>query len=257
MATPQNIPESNDAGSGSKIGELIRYLRIRNGFAQSELAEKLDINSSYISRIEKGDRRPSPKLLVKLATTLQYPYKNLAIAAGILDESVELAADTVPSPGSIPLLNEIVKTLNKSKPGASLQKPTSKEIPVFDSVPAGLLKESNIVEAYADVEKIVITEEELNFDPQAFALIVSGDSMIEAGILDGDVLIISPSTRVKDGDIGVVQINSELTCVKRIFFEGDSMILQPANSRYKPMIVKYPAEVEILGKVILVRRKIY
>jgi len=52
-----------------------------------------------------------------------------------------------------------------------------------------------------------------------------------------------------------VQINRRETTVKIVYFEGDNLLLQPANTQYKPMLLKYPDEVEILGRVILVRRK--
>ena len=84
-----------------------------------------------------------------------------------------------------------------------------------------------------------------------FALIVRGDSMLEAGILDGDMVVVSPSTPVGPGEIGVVQVNRRTTTLKRIYVEEKGVLLQPANSSYKPEMVTYPDEVEILGKVIL------
>ncbi|MDQ3023677.1 MAG: hypothetical protein M3R04_04710 [bacterium] len=132
-----------------------------------------------------------------------------------------------------------------------------REIPIYDSVPAGIFKESNVVETHAGVEKLVLTEEELGRDPNAFALVVRGDSMVDAGILDGDIVVVSPATATGSGDVAVVRLDRETTAVKKVYIEGGHIILQSANSQYKPIVKLYPAEAEILGKVVLVRRKLF
>jgi SOS-response transcriptional repressor LexA len=81
--------------------------------------------------------------------------------------------------------------------------------------------------------------------------------MVEAGILDGDIVIVSPATPVGPGDIAVVRFDRSTTTVKKVYVEGDTIILQSANSHYKPIVKAYPAEAEILGKVILVRRRLF
>lgn len=80
-----------------------------------------------------------------------------------------------------------------------------------------------------------------------FALRVIGESMIEAGILDGDIVVVESRQYADNGDIVVAMINDEAT-VKRFFREENGMIrLQPANSAMKPFIVK---NATVLGKVI-------
>ncbi len=96
------------------------------------------------------------------------------------------------------------------------------------------------------------------FDPsgQTFALRVQGDSMIEDGIFDGDLVIVRSQPRVENGEIGVAIIGDEAT-VKRIYDDGDSWRLVPANSALEPIIVpKTAAEFRIAGKVIGVVRKL-
>jgi repressor LexA len=129
-------------------------------------------------------------------------------------------------------------------------------IPVFDTVPAGLFKDASVVLDFEDVPSLLLTGEEANHDPQAFALVVQGDSMVEAGILDGDILVVSPGTRVLNGDIAVVCVNQTASTVKKVYVEDGRLVLQPANHRYRPEVLSYPQEVEILGKVIQVRRQI-
>jgi SOS-response transcriptional repressor LexA len=251
---------SNEGKPYAEIGTLLRNLRLRRGMSQFELASAAGINNSYLSRIENGERRPSPKILKRFSEILDHPYDDLVVKSGILSE--EFVRSTPPASQTKPdtttqALQDLIQNLQHTPSvvtGTSSPE-ARRAVPMFDTVPAGLLKDANVVEAYDDVEKLILNEEELGFDPRAFALVVQGDSMVEAGILDGDVLIVSPNTPVTDGDIAVVQVNRRTTTVKKVYLEGDHIILQPANSAYKPQVLSYPDEVEILGKVILVRRK--
>ncbi len=81
---------------------------------------------------------------------------------------------------------------------------------------------------------------------ELFALRVTGTSMINAGILDHDVVIVRRCNTAQNGDIVVALIGDEAT-VKRIFVEKDHIRLQPENDAYEPIIVK---EATVLGKVI-------
>jgi len=251
---------SNEGKPFAEIGTLLRNLRLRRGMSQFELASAAGINNSYLSRIENGERRPSPKILKRFSEILDYPYDELVIKSGILSE--EFVRSTPPSSEQTAdprrqALEDLIQRLQQQPLGiAGAASGPKRAIPVFDTVPAGLLKEANVVEAYEDTEKLILSEEELGYDPQAFALVVQGDSMMEAGILDGDILIVSPNTKVGDGEIGVVQVNRRTTTVKKVYVEGSQVILQPANFHYKPQVLAYPEEVEILGKVIIVRRKL-
>lgn len=88
-----------------------------------------------------------------------------------------------------------------------------------------------------------------------FALQVTGDSMIEDGILDGDLVVVRQQRTARNGEIVVVRVGDEAT-VKRIFHEGRRIRLQPANQAMQPILVDASAEVEVLGKVVaLVRNR--
>ncbi|MGI6141849.1 MAG: transcriptional repressor LexA, partial [Caldicoprobacterales bacterium] len=89
-----------------------------------------------------------------------------------------------------------------------------------------------------------------NTQNDVFMLSVKGDSMIEAGILDGDLVIIEKKPTAQNGDMVVALIEDEAT-VKTFYKEVDHIRLQPENSAMEPIIVK---DVTILGKVIGVIR---
>ena len=116
------------------------------------------------------------------------------------------------------------------------------EIPVVGKVTAGapILAEENI-EDYFPVP--------LNYlkagNNELFMLKVSGDSMIEAGIHDGDLVIAEKQSVAKNNDIVIALLDEEAT-VKRFFKEEDHIRLQPENPAYEPIISK---NVKILGKV--------
>lgn len=119
------------------------------------------------------------------------------------------------------------------------------QIPIVGRVAAGepLLAEENIQDYFP------IPVEMLPND-QIFMLIVKGDSMINAGIFDGDKVIVRQKNSAQNGDIVVALIEDGAT-VKTFYHEGDHIRLQPENPDYDPIIVK---DVAILGEVIGVFR---
>ncbi len=87
---------------------------------------------------------------------------------------------------------------------------------------------------------------------RAYVLQVSGDSMIDEGILDGDFVVVEQQEGVKDGDIVVALLSNGLATLKKFFKEATRIRLEPANSRMKPI---YARDVQVQGKVVgLVRR---
>jgi len=87
-------------------------------------------------------------------------------------------------------------------------------------------------------------------DEKYFALNVKGESMKNAGILDGDIVIAQQTSTALDGEIVVAMIEDEAT-VKRLFREKDCVRLQPENPDFEPI---YSKDVQILGKVVAVYR---
>lgn len=121
------------------------------------------------------------------------------------------------------------------------------EIPVVGKVTAGLpiLAQENIEDSFpVPVEYVG--------NSNAFMLIVRGESMMNAGILDGDFVIVRQQSVAQNGEIVVALINDEAT-VKTYYKEKDYFRLQPENPSFAPILTK---ELSILGKVIGVFRSI-
>lgn len=141
---------------------------------------------------------------------------------------------------------------DSTKPRAMevLENPLSKgrSVPLVGRVTAGIpiLAEENI-EDY-----IVLPQDLVGSDDELFALRVRGESMIRAGILNGDYIIVRKQSHADNGDIVVAMIEDEAT-VKRIFFERDGVRLQPENPYYDPI---YSRKVTVVGKVTALFRKL-
>jgi repressor LexA len=89
-----------------------------------------------------------------------------------------------------------------------------------------------------------------------YALEVQGDSMVDALIHNGDIVVMRHQERVENGELAAVWLrDQEETTLKRFYLEGDEVRLQPANPTMGPMF--YPANgVEVMGKVLLVIRQL-
>lgn len=87
-----------------------------------------------------------------------------------------------------------------------------------------------------------------------YALEVKGDSMIDAMINDGDIVVMKPAQDARNGEMVAVRVNDEYT-LKYFFKEKDRYRLQPANPTMKPIMVKKNDPLEIKGKVVMVIRK--
>jgi repressor LexA len=103
-----------------------------------------------------------------------------------------------------------------------------------------------------DLGTLVVDPGILNGQP-GFVLIAKGESMIEAGILDGDHVIVRQQNHARDGDIVVALIGDDEATVKHLYREGRCIRLQPANKTMKPIYVE-PNEVRVQGCVVGVQR---
>jgi repressor LexA len=127
--------------------------------------------------------------------------------------------------------------------------PEAKEIPIVGRVRAGapILAEENI-------DGFLPVASELARGEETFALKVQGDSMVEDGILDGDLVIIRRQDSANNGDIVCALIANEAT-LKRFHQKGNEITLKPANKNYDPIVVS-KGEFRVLGKATGVIRKL-
>ena len=125
-------------------------------------------------------------------------------------------------------------------------RPALGQLPVVGQVAAGqpVLAEENI-EDYVSIPEIAGGEE------GEYVLRVSGDSMKDAGIFEGDYVVVRPQQTAQDGEIVVALVGEEAT-VKRLYREADHVRLQPENEAMEPIRTR---EVTVLGRVVGVCRR--
>lgn len=108
----------------------------------------------------------------------------------------------------------------------------------------------------ASHDRIELTRDIIPNEPGIYALEVRGESMIDALINDGDIVIMRHQKEAENGDMVAVWLKEEQeTTLKRFYRENDKVRLQPANPAIAPIYV-HPSNVEIQGKVIVVIRQL-
>lgn len=137
--------------------------------------------------------------------------------------------------------------------GISLRTQVSRHVslPIVGTVKAGHLSTAiEDVQGYFSVDQMAVKGKD------CFFLKVSGDSMINAGILDGDLALVRPQATAENGDTVVAMLDGEAT-LKYFYREHDHIRLQPANQNMKPIKI-YPedGDVSVVGKVIGIYRSI-
>ena len=125
-------------------------------------------------------------------------------------------------------------------------------VPVAGTIAAGqpipMPPETLTLDAYDDV--VEVTDGQTGGRPNVFALRVAGDSMIDALINDGDIVLLEPTRSCDDGEMVAVWLKDENeTTLKKLFREGDRVRLQPMNAQLEPVYTP-AANVEIQGRVL-------
>ncbi|MCA0754879.1 helix-turn-helix domain-containing protein [Paenibacillus sp. N4] len=198
-------------------GTRIRELRDKLGLFQSDLAEKLAMQRNNISRYEKGVIVPPAEVLAKIASILNTSTDYL------------LGQTNDPQmPDQIIMKRKTVELV---------------EIPIYGEIRAGYnsLAEQRII-GYEAVSKDTVK------DGDYFYLIVKGDSMKEEGILEGMRVLVKSQRHCEHGKIGVVIVNGDEGTLKRVFYEGDTIVLQASNRDIPPRILPI-YDVRIQGQV--------
>ena len=136
---------------------------------------------------------------------------------------------------------EIIKNVNLIDTESGKNKNNIISIPILGKIAAGLP-----IEAISDNTNYIELPETLLKKGEYFILNVEGDSMIEAGIFDGDQVVIRKANNANNGEIVVALIDNNEATLKRIFKRGQQVALQPENSNYKTVIYG-PDRIQIQG----------
>jgi repressor LexA len=134
--------------------------------------------------------------------------------------------------------------------GAPVERRPARHVPLVGDVAAG-----TDVLAQESVEELLPVPEDFTGDGQLFMLRVRGESMIDAGILDGDFVVVRQQDTAEKGNIVVAGIPGEEATVKTFGRRGPKIVLTPANASMRPMVFD-PRDVRIYGRVVTVMRRL-
>lgn len=147
----------------------------------------------------------------------------------------------LPEDAKIPEAANAVQHVNFSD--NSIPKGAMETIPLLGKIAAG-----TPIEAIRDDNNVVHIPAELSGRSETYALTVDGDSMVEAGIHDGDTVIIERCTNAPAGTIIVALVDGEEVTLKRLRYAGQKVVLEPENASYEPQILA-PERVQIQGRL--------
>lgn len=142
-----------------------------------------------------------------------------------------------------------IEVLDAAAPARSSERSKTREVPLVGRIAAG-----SPILATEDIEDVYDLPASLVGRAPVFMLRIKGDSMIEAGILDGDLVVIERSGDARDGEIIAALINGEEATIKRLRRQAGEVVLEPANPALSP--VRYRSGVEVIGRVVSVLRRL-
>lgn len=209
----------------TKLRERIKERRLALNLTLLEVAEQIGVKEATMQRYESGEiKNIKHETIVKLAEVFNCTPQYLMGWS-----------DSVSEPAPKPLPNNIIP-LKKIR-----------FVPLVGKIACGtpILAEQNY-------EETILLPQNVNAD---FALRCQGDSMIDANVFDGDIVFIKESPVVENGEIAAVVIGEEAT-LKKVYYQGDTITLLPANTAYEPMVFKKEEinDIRICGKAVAVLR---
>lgn len=222
---------------------LIELLLLAQGERTlNNYARQAGVDPGNYSRILKG-QKTRPDILEKLASRAHngVTYERLLMAAGYLSTNI-LFTD-----------NKADYHFIEAMPATNANQEFIK-IPILSEINAEqpLLTHQNII-GHEYISKI----DAPNNNGQYFFLKIKDDSMAGSRILEGDLVLVKQQTDVDDGDIAVVVFDNDTASLKRVYKTDSSIVLQPDNPKYKPLVFeKNKSNIKILGKALRVTFKI-
>lgn len=236
------------------LGDLIKKYREDNKLSMSEFAAKSGLSKAYISLLEKNKNPKTGKEITPSVDII----KKVSDAIGIDFDEVFSSIDSTTKI----IVNSTEKQKAEIHPSGSNPLPEGAipyvpepmvNVPLVGSVNCGtpLFAEDNI-EGY-----IPTPESDLQTGETYFWLRAKGDSMINAGIHHGDLLLIRQQADVDNGDIAVVAVNGDEATLKRVKKQENALILQPENPACEPKIFvgKDMENIHIRGRLMQLRKE--
>lgn len=201
-------------------GEKLRELRNLEGWTQEEVAKKIGVSKQTYSHYENEKRTPSLETIRKLAVVYGV---NIDYVFG----EEEKNSDEINEKPIIYSAEPVVK------------------LPIVGKISCG-----NGTVALEDIEGYEDTPRDWLNGGEYFYLRAKGDSMINARIMDGDLLLIRRQEEVENGEIAAVVIDGDAV-LKRVYKNNDTLILQSENPKYQPILCNKnnTDTVRIVGKL--------
>lgn len=209
--------------SNEELGKYLEECRKSKGYSTYDINKITNISQSYISLIEKGKRKASAVILKTLAPVYNLDYLDLYEKAGYID---------------------LIEDEKKAKYKTDILGNPVVSIPLLGTVKAGYnyLAQENWI-GTVDVDKKLAEGNEL------FALTVKGDSMFPV-LVEDDIVIVKKQNDFENGDIVVAIINGNEATIKKGKKSENSILLQPLNTNYEPLIFT-KAEMETIPVTIV------
>lgn len=203
----------------------IKQLREELGKSKAQVARELQIPYTTFVNYENEAREPNSEVLIMIAN-----YFHVSVDY-LIGRTENRHGNSLPVSNLVPL-KHIIK------------------VPIIGRIACG-----SPIFAEQNYEGQTFCPDEVNAD---FALRCQGDSMIDANIQDGDIVFIKEAPIVENGEIAAVVIGEEAT-LKKVYVQGCTVTLLPANSSYEPMVFKKDEinDIRICGKAVAVLRHIY
>lgn len=142
---------------------------------------------------------------------------------------------------------ELVEEKEEKRETRRDERSSARELPLFGYIAAGRPLDVDVS------DEMITVPEHLTTRGENYVLKVRGDSMVDDGILDGDLVIIARRERADNGEMVVANVNGEVT-LKRLYREGEKVRLQPANSMMSP-IYAAARDVAVQGVVVGLMRR--
>jgi repressor LexA len=203
-----------------------------------------------------GKRREILDFIAGQVRERGYPpsVREIGVAVGLASTStVQAHLNTLQKQGYLlrdPTKPRALEVRYDATSGAAIESRRARLVPLVGDIAAG----TNVL-AQESVEELLPLPENFTGGGNLFMLRVRGDSMIEAGILDGDYVVVRQQPEANTGEIVAAGIPGGEATIKTFSRRGDDIVLLPANPSMGPMV--YPAsEVTIFGKVVTVLRRL-